>query len=79
MNETRTRDKESAVAAHADDLARIIPMLGLVDLEEFWERVRQAGPERLRDAVVAFRADGDLTRFRSSLEPAVPAGHWPSC
>lgn len=75
----RMRVTDAMVAAHADDLARVVPEIGVTDLSEFWLRVRNVWTlERFEEALCAFRSTGDLTAFveLAAEDPRTPMGHW---
>ena len=80
MAKQPARINNRVVAAHADDLARIVPQIGVVDLPAFWSRVRDAwSADDLRIAIVGFRSDGNVEPFRGLLqdrETRLPHGYW---
>ncbi len=80
MAKKRIRIDETVVAAYADDLASIVPMLEIPNLTAFWQHVRQcwSAPE-LALAIDAFKADGSLDAFRLMLARTIqmkPVGYW---
>ena len=68
MAKNRLGIDETVVAAHADDMARIVPLLGIEDLASFWLQVRQCWTAAdLAAAIDTFKADGSLEPFQTML------------
>ncbi len=80
MAKQPARINSRVVAAYADDLARIVPQIGIVDLPAFWSRVRDAwSADDLQAAIVGYRSDGNVEPFRGLLqdrETRLPHGYW---
>jgi hypothetical protein len=74
-----TRVTDRLVAAYADDLARIVPMMDVTDLNVFWVRVRNAWTaEQFSEAIDTFRLTGDVSVFAALLSEDLrtPMGYW---
>lgn len=80
MSHARTRIDHKVVAAHADDLAHIIPSLGVTDTAVLWAAIRKHWRvEELRQAIARFQRDGTAEAFRAVLHAdsmPVSYGKW---
>ena len=80
MAKKRIRIDETVVAAHADDMALIVPLLGITSLAAFWRHVRQCWTVAdLAAAIDTFRFEGSLEPFRLMLlkdTRMMPVGYW---
>jgi hypothetical protein len=62
----RVTDEE--VAAHADDLAVIIPLLGSVETQHLWDAMKSRWTRsQLQTAVAQYRTDGSVAAFQELL------------